>query len=433
MKRNDLVKTLILILSIIAATVVSSVLLDLVTGKQIAENAVKREELAAQQAAGVLNKVLPGSQSFEDITSTLTIDPASGVSVVYKETSGKGYVFIASSTASPMKDVVTVTVGVDMNGQITGLKEEFANPGDYKVNDATINSFVGKDSTLADIVLTGGATVSSNAIKAAVTAGFQVLAANELMKAAAKTPEQVFEELLPTVFNGFVKGADLTVSGNIYQAYKSFNNTVVVAYVNKGETKLLALASVSGVVTVYAAELLDEATQAYKLNDVTADNSDVVTEVETLAANNITTKTDSLTNKVNLYYSNATDVTSIDINTYGSLVAAVSFTVEGETYYAYYSNSINGFGNHIMDIYVVLDSEGKVVKVDIVTLFFEEEYFMTKPNISKDQYQGGFNGLTGETFDGSQAMMSGATMTSNATKQTMFDVFAQYASQGGNN
>ena len=434
MQKRDLVKTIVLIASIILVTVGSAVGLNFLTGPQIAKNEAVRDEIKEQAAAGVLAEVLPGSGKFDELVGTegFVLDETSGVSSVLKDQNGKGYVIIVSKTNSPMNDVVTVTFGVDMSGLITGIKEEFASDKDYKVSADTMNSFVGKDSTLADIVITGGATVSSSTIKEAVAAGFKVLTENNLMKAAAKTTEQVFEEFIPQLAPGFIKGSDLTVSGNVYTAYKSLNDTVVVAYVNKGETKLLALVNASGVVTVYEAELVNEDTQEYKVNNVTADNSDVVTEVEALAADN-TAKVTKLTNKVNAYYTNATDVTEIDINVYGSLVAAVSFTVEGETYYAYYSNSINGFGNHIMDIYVVLDSEGKVVKVDITTLFFEEEYFMTKPNITKDEYQNGFTGLDGETFDGSQAMMSGATMTSNATKQTMFDVFSQFASQGGNN
>ena len=433
MQKRDFLKTIALIACIIVVTIGSSLLLNLVTGSKIASDAAKREELAAQQAAGVLLEVFPGATGFEDITSTLTIDPASGVSAIHKETSGKGYVFVASKTTSPMKDVVTVTVGVDMEGKITGVKEEFANPGDYRVSGDTINSFVGKDSTLADIVLTSKATVSSETIKAAVAAGFEVLAANELMKAAAKTPEQVFESLLLTVCDGFIKGADLTASGNIYQAYKSSNNSVVVAYVNKGETKLLALASVTGAVAVYQGVLLDEATQTYELRNVTADNADVVEEVKAFALANISSKFSKLEAKVSVLYPNATEITEIEINTFGSVVAAVSFVVEGATYYGYLAAPINGFSKEAMEIFVFLDSNDTIVKVNISQLFYEEEYFMGKPNITKDEYQNRFNGIVGEAYDGSQSLMAGATMSSNATDQAIKDVIAAYASKGGNN
>lgn len=429
MQKRDLVKTIVLIASIIVVTVGLAVGLNFLTGPQIAQNAAKREELKEQAAAGVLNEVLPGSGKFDDITSTLTIDPASGVSAVHKDQNNKGYVVVASKSTSPMNDVVTVTFGVDMSGLITGIKEEFANAKDYKVNADTMNSFVGKDSTLADIVMTSGATVSSTTIKEAVAAGFAVLTANNLMKAAAKTAEQVFEEFIPKLAPGFVKGSDLTASGNIYQTYKSANNTIVVAYVNKGETKLLALANVSGVVTVYEAELVNEDTQEYKLNDVTANNSDVVDEVETFAANSITAEYTDLAGKVGRLFENAENITQIDVNVYGSITAAASFTVDGVTYYAYTAKTINAYNNSIIKAYIVLDSEGKIVVTDLFELFGDEEYFGVAHDFNEKNYENGFKDLTDIT---DEAIISGATMTSNAVKQAMKDAFKQFASQGGN-
>ena len=121
MKRNDLVKTLIIMLSTVIATVGLALLLNLVTGQKIAQDAAKREELASQQAAGELLQVLPGATGFEDITATLTIAAESGVSVVHKETSGKGYVFIAHAKFGDMKELAKVTVGVDSEGKIAGI------------------------------------------------------------------------------------------------------------------------------------------------------------------------------------------------------------------------------------------------------------------------------------------------------------------------
>ena len=432
MQKRDLLKSIVLIASIILVTVGSAVGLNFLTGPQIAKNAAKREELKEQAAAGVLAEVLPGSGKFDELVGTdgFILDDASGVSSVLKDQNGKGYVIIVSKTNSPMNDVVTVTFGVDMSGLVTGIKEEFANDKDYKVNSGTMNSFVGKDSTLADIVITSGATVSSNTIKEAVAAGFKVLTENNLMKAAAKTAEQVFEEFIPQLAPGFVKGSDLTVSGNIYTAYKTANNAMVVAYVNKGETKLLALANVSGIVTVYEAELVNEDKQEYKLNDVTSDNGDVVTEVQTFAANSITAEYTDLAGKVGRLFENAEDITQIDVNVYGSVTAAASFTVDGATYYAYTAKTINAYNNSIIKAYIVLDSEGKIVVTDLFELFGDEEYFGVAHDFNEKNYENGFKDLTDIT---DEAIISGATMTSNAVKQAMKDAFKQFASQGGNN
>ena len=433
MQRNELVKTAILMTCIIVVTVVSSVLLNLITGPKIAADQAYRDELAAQQAAGVLLEVFPGATGFEEITSTLTIDPASGVSAVHKETSGKGYVFVASKTNSPMKDLVNVTVGVDKDGKVTGVSVSFNNPADYPVSDATLSSFVGQDSTLSGVELTSKATVSSNTIKEAVSAGFLVLAANDLMKAAAKEVEAVFAELLPTVVSGFSEGSNLTATGNIYQAYKLANGAGVVCYVNNGDSKLLAITNMSGKVVLYKANLVDEGTQTYELVDVTAEYTAVVAEVSAFAATNITSLYSTLSSKITRMYTNVveTDITEVEITTYGSIVAAASFTIEGNIWNAYLAYSINTYNNSVVKTYIVIDHEGKIAKVDIIGLFGDEEYFGVAHGFNEAGYE---NGFTGNTDFVDTNVISGATMTTNAIKQAVKDAFSLYnATLGGNN
>lgn len=154
-------------LLIVLCTVGFSILLNSHTGNVIRR---KREEAST----GILAELLPGGKSFEDITATLTIAEGSGVSLVYKEKDG-------------------TVAGVTANTN-----------GDYKVEEGTFNSYIGKDSTLPDIIHISKATESSKAVKKAVEAAFSVLSANGLMKAAAKEMEQVFEELLPSLLFWFL-------------------------------------------------------------------------------------------------------------------------------------------------------------------------------------------------------------------------------------
>lgn len=429
MKRIELLKTIALIVVIIATTVGSSALLNIKTGQKIADDRKAREEAAAQQAAGELLQVFPEATGFEDITSTLTIDATSGVSAVHREKAGKGFVIIASKTNSPMKDVVTVTFGVDMDGKILGLLVSFANSADFPVDDATITSFTGLDSTLGGVVVTAGATVSTNTIKEAVTAGFLVLASNDLMKAASKTPEQVFEELLPTVWNGFVKGQDLTASGNITTAYTAKNGSGVVCYVTKGEQTLLALYNVSGSCALYQPKLIDEATQVYELEEVT--DEAVVAEVSEFAAANVTSSFEKLSGKIVKMYETATEITEVSVDTFGTVVTAASFVVEGETYYAYYARPVNGFEGDVMDIYLVLDGEGKIAKMDVATMFYGEvEYFFAIQNFNQNNYKDSLVGIDNGSYNGSQSLISGATHTTKAVDAAIKDTFAAF--KGGN-
>ena len=442
--KKDLLKTSLLMSAIVLVTVGAALLLNLLTGPKIAADKAYRDELAAQQAAGVLLEVFPGATGFEDITSTLTIDPASGVSVVHKEVSGKGYVFVASKTNSPMKGLVDVTVGVDKDGKITGVSVNFNHPDDYPVNDATLSSFIGQDSTLAGVEMTAKATVSSTTIKEATNAGFLVLAANNLMKAAEKDIELVFEELLSTVLTGFVtnSSSELTTSGNIYKALKSKNDTSIVCHVNSGDTKLLAIANVSGNVVVYKANLVDEATQTYELVDVTLANASVVAEVSAFAQNKISSKFTDLDQKIKRVYDDAettdvvevSDITEIAVKTQGCVSSAASFVYEGVTYYVYYVRPVNRFSQDpVMDIYVFIDGTGKIVRVDIDSLYFNAGYWMGKPSISEDEYRNGFVGLDTDTYDGSQSLITGATFSPNAVHEAIEAAFAEFATLGGNN
>lgn len=423
MKRNDLLKTIALIAVIIVVTVGSSIALNLYTGPKIEEN-----KLAA--ASGALAAVLPEGKAFEDITATLTIDPTSGVTEVHKETNGAGYVFMA--TAQGFSKPVNVTVGVSADGKIAGI-DVVIGEGDFTV-DNMIPTFVGQDSTLSGVVMQSGATVSSTAVKTAVSNGLIVLATNNLMKAAVKTTEQVYEELLPTVYNGFVKGEDLTASGNIAVAYTSNTGNGVVCYVTKGEQTLLVLYNVSGAVAVYQAKLIDETTQVYELEEVTADIESVVTEVSSFAASHVTSSFAALETKIAEMYANATEITEVSVNAFGTIVSAASFEVEGATYYAYYSKPLNGFEGDLMNVYVVLDSTGKIAKFDVTTYFYGEhlEYFAAANSFNPENYKEGLNGVTGESYNGSQSLISGATFTTKALDAAVKDVFKAFASQGGN-
>ena len=137
-----------------------------------------------------------------------------------------------------------------------------------------------------------------------------------------------------------------------------------------------------------------------------------------------------LTAKVTSLYSDA-EITETTINTMGTLLSAVSFTLEGATYYAYYAQTYS-FQNELMNVYVILDAEGKIVKVDFSAFFFEEEYFFKKPSFNKDNYVGALEGLDGTTL-GDATLVTGATLSSNAVKQAINDAFAEFATLGGNN
>ena len=124
----------------------------------------------------------------------------------------------------------------------------------------------------------------------------------------------------------------------------------------------------------------------------------------------------------------ATDVQPIALDTFNTVVSAVSFTVGDATYYGFYARSI---GFHQMDVYVVIDENGAIAKIDAKQFIFEEEYFMAFGGMNVSEYKEGFIGITGDTWTGDAAVIATATMTSNAMKEATTDAFAAFDSIKG--
>lgn len=373
-------------------------------------------------ALAPLKAVMPDADGFEllydanDAASSALKDVASDVIVVYKETSGKGYVFRAKATSQYSKEPMEITVGVTADGKISGMQCDVYTESKALLPDF-ISSFLGKDSALAGVEVTGGTTYSSKAIKVAVENSLAALITNGLITEGVKSDEQILTELIPTVHSGLASSGTLkcdtvAASGNIQVAYKGQNDAGFAYIMKKGEATLLAVTNNLGACKVYDVEG----------NDVTADNSDLVQEALAHTTENGVSYLDKFTTRVNALMPGAANVAPITLEAFNTVVTALSFDVEGVQYYAFYSKS---FGYEIMDVYYILDAEGKIVKVRAQTYIFEEEYFGSFAGMPNG-YQEGFEGLTSETFDGSQAIIATATLSSNAMKQSTYDAFEAF-------
>ena len=380
------------------------------------------EENNKSAALAPLKAVMPDADGFEllydaaDASASSLKDVASEIIVVYKETSGKGYVFRIQATSQYSKEPMEVTVGVTTDGKISGIQcDVYTESKDLLAG--FLPSFVNKDSALAGVEVVGGTTYSSKAIKEAIENSFASLIANDLIKEGVKSDDQILTELIPSLHSGLASDGTLKcdqveASGNIQVAYKGKNNAGFAYIMKKGEATYLAITNSLGACTVYNVEG----------NDVTAENNDLVTEALAHAAANGKSFVEAFTNRIPNMMPGATNITPIEVNAFNSVVAALSFEVEGTVYYAFYSKS---FGFDIMDVYYIIDSEGKIAKMSAQQFIFDEEYFGAFAGMPSD-YQSRFEGLSSETFDGSQAIIATATMTSNAIKQATYDAFATF-------
>ena len=383
-----------------------------------AEVVKKAEDYAVFAANERINQMLENATGFEDITATLSGVPASVVKI-HKETSGLGFVIEAQATSDYTGGAaMDILIGVSADGKIASIK--LVSHSESKIfDDAYLETYVGQDSALAGVELFAGVTFSSKAFKGAVEESLGVLIANELITAGVKSDDQILSEMIETVAPGYVKLAEVAVSGNITKALKAGNDAGFAYIVKSGDANFLAIVNAMGVCKVY--NVAGE--------DVTAANDAVVTEAKAHASANQKAFQTAADTKFGKMIEGATDITPIALDTFNSVVYAVQFKVEDATYYGFYSRS---FGFDQMDVYIVIDENGAIAKMDAVQFIFHEEYFGAFAGMP-DGYKDGFVGVTEDTF-GEQYIIATATMTSNAIKQSTQDAFASFETlnDGGN-
>ena len=127
------------------------------------------EENARIKAEQTRSAVLSGAKGFEEIkcdTAALDIDSA------YKETSGLGYVITSSHKG--YGGPVVVTVGISPEGKIIRLSVDVSTEttgiGSKAGREDYVNRFMGLSGDVSSVDSISGASYSSNAVKAGVSA-----------------------------------------------------------------------------------------------------------------------------------------------------------------------------------------------------------------------------------------------------------------------
>ena len=370
--------------------------------------------IEAQRAAaanGALIEVMPEGSGFEEIDiSALGLPEA--ITNAYKETSGKGYVFRVVSTG--YKPGMVVMVGINSEGQITGTKclETQDTFGKEPQIDNTYNG-----QSIADFApnMIAGATMTSNGYRDAVNNALQsfVLASGGKLDPAIALEAKI-AELAP----GFVNPAAVDASGSFKKILKASNDAGFAYISSDGENAFLTLVNATGGAIVYDAEG----------NNVTDAHADLITEAKAHAAANQKSYSDDLTTKITRLFADASEITPVEVSTFGTIASAVSFKSGEAEYYGFYSRSV---GFHQMDVYVIIDANGAIAKVDAKQFIFDEEYFSNFGGMDAGAYKAGFEGQTYDTWTGDAAVIATATMTSNAMKQSTADAFAAFNSIKG--
>ena len=402
--KADKIKPTIVLGAICVAVALLLSAVNMVTGPII-----EAQRNASANAA--LLEVMPEGQGFEEIDPA-TLSLPESVTGVYKETSGKGYVFRV--TANGYKPGMVIMCGIDSEGKVVGTKC-IETQDTFGKEPQLDNSYNGQ--SLADFTpnMIGGATMTSGGYRDAVNTALQAFV---LASGGKLDPSIELEGMIATVAPDFHNPAAVEASGNIKKALKASNDTGFAYIMTEGENSYLAVVNAMGVCKIYDVEGAD----------VTADHTALADEAKAHASAKQTNLFDSFKTKIERMMEGATDIQALALDTFNTVVSAVSFTVEGETYYGFYSRSI---GFQQMDVYVVIDANGAIAKIDAKTFIFEEDYFMSFGGMDVAEYKNGFVGLTGETFNGDAAIIATATMTSNAMKQSTEDAFESFNSAKG--
>lgn len=145
---------------------------NLFTAPIVEENNRKKEMESLRLA-------MPEGTDFTEVADLTLPDT---VKTVYRESEGRGYVLLLSTTSQYTSgDPMNITVGIGADGKITGIRlTSYTESKDFG-KETYPESYVGKDENLDGIKLVAGVTYSSTAFREAIKDAFRALYDNALL------------------------------------------------------------------------------------------------------------------------------------------------------------------------------------------------------------------------------------------------------------
>lgn len=423
-----------LITSVLALAVVAALSVCLLTSVN-ASTAPVIAENEASEASGILLSILPDGQSFnllydaEDPASSALTDVPVTVVSIYEDTAGTGWAVTLSTTEGYTGEPMEIAVGIDKDGRI--CTSQVLTYPDTKDFDQAVYpaSYIGQDSTLADVNLVAGVTFSSKAYRNAVNDAFTALISNGLIGAAEKSDAQKLTELIATVHSGMFS-ADVAQTTefdagdeSVISAVKANNESGCAIIFTDGTSELLAVTNGSGSIAVYNAEGAD-------VTD-TVDAS-LLEKLCAISAANLKTDSEKTSKKLaSLVSDSAVTEPAVLNGIFSTVTDAYIISDGGEKYVGFVAHPY-AYSNTPISYYVVLDAQGaiKAMTVDTPeasgTSIIAAEYFPDWKGMDEAAYRDGLAGLTADSYTGEQTLISGATFSSNAAQQALLDVFAAF-------
>ncbi len=162
MKKNDSLKSLVVIVTICLVIAVAMAAINSVTAPKIEEANQKAEQEALQT-------VLSGSTEFVQVEGSY----ADSVTAIYRDAGGKGYAVMVLAKGYDSSNPMKIAIGFDTDGNIikchvVSCSGETTGIGTKVAEQSFLDRFAGKNGTLEGVDAISGATISSSAFIAAV-------------------------------------------------------------------------------------------------------------------------------------------------------------------------------------------------------------------------------------------------------------------------
>ncbi len=355
--------------------------------------------------------------SADAAASALTVS-AGSVQKVYRDDTKQLFTVELSTSEGYSHGPIDLKLTVDFEGKIAAL-ELVQSADDKELGPDFIPSFAGQDSALGGVELVAGVTFSSSAIRNAVSDGMNTLIDNGLITAGQKSAEQLLTELAAVVYPGLVnkagaiQGEELAGSGSVTKGYKAANGSGSAWFIQDGENAYLGVADIVGGVMLFDLEgnPVEEAAMLSAVAELAAPVNDDLHEAQQKALARM------LPEGAALEHAQIPGLAN-------SVTGAYTVQTEDGLLYAFAARPY-GYANEVMELYYVLDESGAIIAMRAKELILHSEYF-SNYTLDEGSYKEGFIGLTADAYSGEQALIAGATMSSDAVDTATRDVFEAF-------
>ena len=343
---------------------------------------------------------------------------ADTVQRVYKDDTKQLFTVDLSTSEGYSHGPIDLKLTVDFEGRIAGL-ELVQNSDDKDLGEAFLPSFAGQDSALGGVELVAGVTYSSSAIRNAVSDGMNTLIDNGLITAGQKSAEQLLAELIPSVYPGLVnkagaiQGEELEGSGVVTKGYKAANGSGSAWFIQDGENAYLGVADFVGGVLIFDLEgnLVEDSALLSAVAELAAPVNDDLHEAQQKALARLLPE--------------GAELQPMQLTGLANSVTGAYYVPTGDgVLYAFVARPY-GYANEVMELYYVLDETGAIVAMRAKELILHSEYF-TSYTLDESSYRDNFLGLTADEYAGEEALITGATMSSDAVDTATRDVFEAF-------